>query len=442
MYKENDITELKREYTDEIKRTVVAFANTNGGTIYIGIEDDGAPCGVNNVDDTIKKITQSCLNSIKPDITMFFKVENITIEEKDIVKVTVLSGSDKPYYLAEKGLKPNGVLIRVGACTVPSSEDYIKKLIKTTDNDKYIEGLSIEQDLTFEYANGVFEKQGVVFDKSKFSTLGITDKNGAFTNLGLLISDQCNHTIKVAIFEGVTKSIFRDRKEFSGSIFKQLDDVSQYLEINNKTHATFEGLTRIDKQDYPSRAIREALLNAVVHREYSYSGSTLINLYDDRLEFVTLGGVVQGLTLESIMQGVSQTRNDNLAKIFYRIKFVEAYGTGIARIMDEYTDCEMQPKITITDGSFSIVLPNKNYVGNNKMKAKQSEKANVDNITLQEQKVLNLFKQKEYITIEDIKNVAEVATTRAYKIINEMIEKKLLDKVKTKNGTGYIHKIQ
>ena len=99
----------------------------------------------------------------------------------------------------------------------------------------------------------------------------------------------------------------------------------------NKTEATFEGLTRKDERDYPTETIREALLNAVVHREYSFSGSTLINIYEDRIEFISLGGIISGLSLDSIMLGVSQSRNEKLANIFYRLHLIEAYGTGIKK---------------------------------------------------------------------------------------------------------------
>ena len=127
--------------------------------------------------------------------------------------------------------------------------------------------------------------------------------------MALLLSDQCETTIKVALFQGIDKEIFRDRKEFSGSILKQLEDVYEFIDLVNRTKASFSGLNRTDKRDYPEEAVREALLNSVVHRDYSFSASNLINIYEDRMEFVSLGGLVSGLELESIFLGVSQSRN-------------------------------------------------------------------------------------------------------------------------------------
>ena len=120
--------------------------------------------------------------------------------------------------------------------------------------------------------------------------------------------------------------MFRERREFGGSIIKQMEDVYQFIDLNNKTMATFSGLDRTDTRDYPEAAVREAWLNCLAHRDYSFSGSTIINIYDDRLEFVSLGGLVTGLSLESIFLGVSQSRNPNLAALFYRMGLIESYG--------------------------------------------------------------------------------------------------------------------
>lgn len=115
-----------------------------------------------------------------------------------------------------------------------------------------------------------------------------------------MLSDQYEITTKVALFQGTDKEQFRDRKEFTGSILKQLEDVYQFIDLVNKTKATFSGLNRTDKRDYPEEAVREALLNSIVHRDYSFSGSNLVNVFEDRIEFVSLGGLVSCLELKSI----------------------------------------------------------------------------------------------------------------------------------------------
>ena len=147
-----------------------------------------------------------------------------------------------------------------------------------------------------------------------------------------MLSDQCVHIIKLAVFEGSWKSVFRDRAELSGSLLKQLEDAYAYIDRYNRIRAEFEGLDRIDRRDYPADALREALLNAIVHRDYSVSVSTLISIFDDRIEFVTIGGLIRGISYDDIMLGVSALRNRHLANVFYRLKLIEAYGTGLLKI--------------------------------------------------------------------------------------------------------------
>ena len=356
--KENINIEFKKEFTTELKKEVVAFANTNEGTIYIGIDDFGNIIGIKNVDEVLNQVVLSIRNSIKPDITMYCNSKIERIENKDVIIIQVQRGALRPYYIAEKGLKPSGVYVRQGSSSVPASEENIRQMIKETDGDSYEKLRSLNQDLTFDYTKKIFEKNALSFGLSQKKTLGLIGEDDLYTNLALLLSDQCNHTLKVAVFEGIEKNIFKDRKEFKGSLLKQVTEAYEFINLLNKTEATFEGLTRKDERDYPTETIREALLNAVVHREYSFSGSTLINIYEDRIEFISLGGIISGLSLDSIMLGVSQSRNEKLANIFYRLHFIEAYGTGIKKIFTNYEKYNMKPIIRAEVGAFQVVLPN------------------------------------------------------------------------------------
>lgn len=436
MFSESEKLELKREYTDDIKKTVIAFANGDGGKIYVGIADDGEVIGVDNPDKVMNKITNSCIDNISPDIVMFLNIETIILNKKFVLKVSVKSGSNKPYYLTKKGIKENGVLIRLGSSTVPSSMEYIKKTIMENDGKKYIELLSSNQDLSFKYTENVFKENNIQFNSKKYSTLGITDINGLYTNLGLLLSNENKHNIKVAIFQGNDMSIFRDRKEFGDSIFEQLENVLNYLDFYNKTYATIEGLKRNDKRDYPSKAIRESILNAIIHRDYSFSGSILIRLFDNRLEIMSLGGLVNNLSIDAISQGISQSRNEKLANIFYRLKLVESYGTGIPNIFSEYKDEPIKPEIKITDSSFLIILPNRNYKNDEK---KDNNNINEDSmfVDVQHKKVIDLIKKYNVIKKEQIMTELKISIVRAYQIINKMISKKIIRKIKVGKSSYY-----
>ena len=299
-------------------------------------------------------------------------------------------------------------------------------MIKETDGDSYEKLRSLNQNLTFDYTEQIFKKNNLVFGLSQKKTLGLIGEDDLFTNLALLLSEQCNHTLKVAVFEGIEKNIFKDRKEFKGSLLKQVTEAFEFINLLNKTEATFEGLIRKDERDYPVEAIREALLNAVIHREYSFSGSTLVNIYEDRIEVVSLGGIVYGLSLDSIMLGVSQSRNEKLANIFYRLYLIEAYGTGIRKIFTNYERYNMKPTIKAEVGAFQVVLPNIHY-------KKIEEKLLVDSLIKPlYTDILNFVTNKNGATRKEIEEYINFSQTRVITLLKEMLELNLIRKEKDK----------
>ncbi len=408
---ESEKTEFKSAFTEEIYKEVIAFANTDGGIIYVGIDDRGNAVGLLDADDELSRITNGIRDAIHPDVTMFV---HYTLQENGVIIIDIGEGTNKPYYLKGKGLKPNGVYVRQGASSVPASPDLIRRMIKDSDGDIFEEMRSIEQDLTFKYAQEVFDRYGVDFGPEKYRSLGITG-NGVFTNLGLIVSDQCPYTVKIAVFNDEERTVFRDSKEFRGSVFKQFDDAVNYLALCNKTSSVIKGIVRTDTRDYPEEAVREALLNAIVHRDYSFSGSIIINVNDDKTEFISIGGLLPGLTTDDIKLGISQPRNKKLAEIFYRLRLIESYGTGIRRIYKLYETCPAQPEITVTTGAFKITLPN--ITSANANEAKTS-----DRVTEQMERVLSVIREKGFISDSEIAELLGIKKTRVFNLTKEMTE--------------------
>ena len=427
MLYESETVELKEIYTSDLRKEIVAFANTNGGIIYVGVQDNGEIIGLNNADFVIQQISNSLRDSIRPDISMFTKIELLKEESKFFVKLIVDQGTKKPYYLSDKGLKPTGVYVRSGTSSAPASEDAIRKMIKMTDGDSFEANRSLVQELTFNKLDEEMKKRGLEFTEIQMKNIGILSSDGIYTNMGLLVSDQCRHSIKFAIFQGTDKLVFRDRKEFTGSLFTQLTDAYKTIDFYNGTKATFHDLLRSDERDYPEDAVREALLNAIVHRDYSFSGSTFINLYSDRLEMISLGGLVSGLSLEAAMLGASQPRNEKLAALFYRMKLIEAYGTGISKIISCYKGLPVQPEFENVEGAFRVVLPNIHAM----VLSTENEKY---------LPILRLFEKQEEITRSDVERTLGVGTTHAINTLKEMLDKDLICKVGNGRLTRYTAK--
>jgi ATP-dependent DNA helicase RecG len=412
---ENKNNEFKREYVDDIKKTVIAFANTEGGELLIGVDDEGNALGLHDAQDVLQRTLNAIRDTIRPDVTLFTECIVIEISGKQIVSVLVQRGTARPYYLRGKGVRPEGVFIRQGASSVPASEAAILAMIKETNGDHYERARSLNQQLTFDHANAAFTKKSVAFGESQMRTLHLIGEDGTFTNLALLLSGQCVHTIKVAVFDGDSKSVFRDRREFVGSLFLQLEDVYDFIDRHNNLRSEFSGLDRIDKRDYPTDAIREALLNALVHRDYGLSPATLISIFDDRIEIVTIGGLMKGVSLNDIMLGVSALRNPYLADVFYRLNLIEAYGTGIPKIIDSYRNFDVQPKIELSDNAFKISLPNTNFVIENTLQLDEREK-----------QVLDLFGNSVFITRAEVQATLGISQATAISLLKDMLNKELL----------------
>lgn len=417
---ETENIEFKAQFAEDIYKEVIAFANTDGGVVYVGIDNDGNAVGLKNVDQEYTRITNGIRDAIMPDVTMFVR---FSIQDNKVVRITVSEGTNKPYYLRGKGLKPSGVFVRQGTSSVPASPEQIRQMIKESDGDTFEEMRSMEQDLSFDAAANAFKKYGVPFGAEKYRALGITQKNDElFTNLALIISDQCAHTTKVAVFGDDSNTVFKDNKEFGGSVFTQLEDTFNYLMLCNRTQATFKGLERIEKQDYPEEALREALLNALVHRDYSFSGSIIINVNDARMEFISIGGLLPGLSTDDIRIGISQPRNKNLAEMFHRLRLIESYGTGIRRIFKLYENCPVQPKIEATPNAFKMVLPNMNAAP-----AAAPKQASL--VTAQMQKVLDYISEHGQITDEEVQSLLGIKKTRAFELIKKMREMELVQMI-------------
>lgn len=426
---ESKVMEYKREYTEDIRCAVLAFVNTEGGVIQIGVEDDGRVCGVRDPDGTMLRLGNMLRDAIRPDVTLFTECAVVEIEGKPVISVTVQRGTARPYYLAGKGIRPEGVYVRQGSASVPASETAILQMIRETGGDSYEEARSLNQLLSFEKTKEAFEKAGVGFGEAQLRTLGFVGSDGMFTNLALLLSEQCVHSLKLAVFEGSVKTVFRDRRELSGSLLGQLEEAYAYIDGFNRLRAEVVGLERVENRDYPPEALREALLNAVVHRDYAISGPTLISVFDDRIEIVSIGGLVRGVSYEDILLGISVLRNEKLANVFYRLRLIEAYGTGLLKIRECYADSAVKPKIEISDHAFRITLPNRNF---RPAEAKETRRP-AEDMPVRSQKerteyILRMLASGGSLSRRDVERAFAISQRAAGNLLKKLVEEGLLER--------------
>lgn len=399
------------------RKEIIAFANCDGGKLYIGVQDDGMVIGVKDADAVALQVSNMVRDAIKPDLTMFLHYETLEVEDKYVVSIDIQRGTERPYYIAKKGLRPEGVYVRQGYSSVPATDTMIRYMIKETDGDRFDKMRSLNQDLTFQAAEKEFSMRGISFGIKQMQTLKMLNSDGIYTNLALLLSEQCMHTIKVVVFQDTDQNIFKDRHEFTGSLVQQLNDVYSYIDLQNQTRAVFDKLHHIDTRDYPEVAVREALLNVLVHRDYGFSASALVNIYTDRIEFVSVGGLLPGIELEDVMVGLSICRNQNLANVFYQLGLIEAYGTGIHKIMKAYEQIGKMPLIETTNNAFKITLPNINY----NLEFKKS-----DPIASDEERIIDFVIRNGGIVRVNVEAQFGISASSASRMLRKMVEKGIL----------------
>lgn len=442
LFQESETVELKEVVVDDIKKEIVAFANCDGGKLYIGVQDDGTVIGLDNPDGVALQISNMARDAIKPDVTMFLHYETVEEEGKKIVSVVIQRGTDRPYYIAKKGMRPEGVYVRQGYSSVPATDTAIRRMIKETDGERFEAMRSLNQELTFETVKREFQLRDVDFGSQQMRTLKLIDNDGLYSNLALLLSDQCAHTVKVAVFQGTDSMIFKDRREFTGSLIQQMNEVYDFIDFRNQIRASIEKLLRIDIRDYPEIAVREALLNLLVHREYSFSASALISIYTDRIEFVSIGGLMPGIDLEDVMMGISICRNQDLANVFYRLHLIEAYGTGIGKIMKAYEGIAGKPTIETTKNVFKIILPNINakheVTGAPGGQTEAMTDSEVEKLLGdEERKILEYARNHDAITKNDAVGLLEVSTSTAARLIRKLVKHNLLKQNGKARNTYY-----
>lgn len=375
---ESEHIELKRTVTERICKTVIAFANCSGGSIYIGIDDFGNVIGIDDIDGEMLRLSNMLNDSIEPSVSDLVEIMPVELDGKMIILTSVEAGNDRPYYLKSKGLVPAGVFTRLGPATVPVDRRGIRTMILQTNGISFETEHCNEQNLTFEYARRTFDAHDIPFDEVTLRNLGIIGRDGFYTNLGLLISDQNPYPLRCASFNDDALAEIINRIDCEGSIFRQAEEAEAFLNVSNGLRSYFVPgkLERIDKLDYPTIAIREGILNTIIHREYDMRVDTLIKMSRTEIRFTNLGGL-EGISVEDAIDGLTEARNPLLRQLFYRLNIVEALSTGLQRIFQQYKAEELTPTVRSDNNRFYLSLPNVNTTRNPYLSLKRNDGPNL-----------------------------------------------------------------
>ncbi len=346
--KENRFLEFKSEVSNSFLKTVSAFSNIGTGTIKFGYNDDGSVCGISNIDKTCLDIENKINDSITPNPNFKFELDynNKTID------LIVYEGLNKPYLYKSKAYKRNDT------ATIEMDHLELQRVILEGKN-MYFEELPYDGKLEFNYLKKIFkEKLNVELNIDIFKTLGLIDKNGKYNNAAAILADQNNFSGIDIIKFGDNINEIMDRGTLNGkSIFEQYDFAFDYYN-KNYVYELIDGPERKVIHKIPENAFREALANALIHRTWDDTPNIRISMLKDRISITSPGGLLSSVSKEEYLNGqVSKLRNPIIAHIFFRLKMIEMFGTGILRIKDLYKKLPVQPEFKIYDNSITVDLP-------------------------------------------------------------------------------------
>ena len=359
-------------------KTVVAFANGKGGRIIFGIDDKtrevvGIPEDkvFREIDAITNAISDSCEPTIIPDVYL----QNIN--DKPVIVAEIRTGRRKPYYIKAEGLE-NGVYIRVSGTTRPADRDMSRELYYECDARSFDSIIRRDIEVTDEDIKSLCEQMkevAIANCKSNLQRSAVKDvTKNVLLSWGILKKDAyiyltgqggLRSMIQCAVFKGTTRAVFLDRRNYEGPLWKQVEEAVQFVLRNIRMGCRLEGVYRQDIYELPPDSIRELIVNAVMNCSYIQNSNIQVAIYDDRLEITSPGGLLPGVTIELMKEGFSKIRNRSLANAFAYMNLVEAWGSGIPKLMQamqeyglrepEFIDMEVAFRINLYRGQNEVI---------------------------------------------------------------------------------------
>lgn len=407
--------EYKSTLTNKLKREIVSFLNTDGGTIYLGVDDKTLkPLKISDKQkhEWEEKLNHWYTNAFYP--TPFSLID--IYPNNEIFTIKIKAGRHKPYAIESEGFSPKGVYIRYGSSAVKATNEQIKRMLQqNSKSGEFDSEESSDQNLTFSSLQKRANNKNVIFN---IKALHMLKNPEVYNNAAFLVSDQNKVITKAAIYQGTNVTEFRDKQKFKGSLISQINELLNYIKLNNHTNIKISGdPQRHETKDYPDAAVREAIVNAFAHRDYLLHSNIKVELFDDHLEILSPGGIPDGLTLEEVKDGMTAVRNPQLVHILDKLKYIENYGTGIRRIYEAYRETDKIPEFEVRANSFKVLLPNVNYTSDIK------EKNNSYKPEVSEESVLDILNKNGEQTRKEIEQILETSPYHVRKILSNLIDK-------------------
>ncbi|MBQ3648324.1 MAG: putative DNA binding domain-containing protein [Spirochaetia bacterium] len=428
--------ELPQETSKWIK-TIIAFANGAGGKFVIGVNNKRQIKGIPTSTDIFELkdgIADTIGQLCEPQI--MFDVYQESVDDKTLIIIQVFPGNSTPYYLKSLG-KESGTFIRLGATTrnadlTTLDELELRKKRKTYDELPNLDLEVTDSDINY-LCKDFFKRTGKIFSKETLQNLHLFNKKDGelvATNAYAIFLGKYDYLsrIQCARFKGTDRVNFIDKKDFAGPLLEQVENAYNFVLGHINMGITIDGLYRKEKYELPEKAIRELILNAVIHRNYMMNSSVQVAVYDDRLEVSSPGSLYGTLTLAEALGGRSSIRNKVIAEVCDKLEVVEGWGTGLRRIIDSCKEMGIaQPEFLEIGDLFRINFYRPSYIArDNKttINVKSGDKATI-NMSYQE-KIIAYVAEHPFVKTQDIALHIGLKLTRTKEYIYQLVEEEKL----------------
>ncbi|MFC6200399.1 ATP-binding protein [Lactiplantibacillus nangangensis] len=431
---EDEVTEYKESFNEKCKKEIAAFLNGNNTAyIYLGVADKSrrvthtyTEMELHNIEEQLGRWLSSSIYYPSPVglVQIYYNHGLLCLE--------IRPGKFKPYFLDDKAY------VRNGSESIKASPERVTKMIASQSLGTFDVSESPIQNVSFDSVRLRFKKQNLLF---KPKSLGFYDSRAKFTNAALLMSDQNPFLVKIAVFDGLTVEQFKNRRQLSGSLLSQIDDALTFIDLNNPLAAQITGSPqRTEQRSYPNVAVREAVVNAIVHRSYFSQSPVQIEVFDDRLTILSPGPLPGGMQLEAVLDGQTLPRNPQIVKTLNKLKYVEDYGTGIRRILSSYASTGRKPIFVAKEDYVKVTLPNLNY--QESLSGPEDinglETAGVAIFFESREKIVAYLKSHVSITRSTTEVLLNISGTQANRYLKRLVAENVLEKIGAGPATKYV----
>ncbi|MGN1268907.1 MAG: RNA-binding domain-containing protein [Candidatus Aphodocola sp.] len=420
--------EFKVKLTDKFEEEVISFLNTNGGNIYLGVNDKGDIVGINgNIDLLQRTIKDRIKDNIMPSTLGLYDVIVLEKDNKKYIKVIIAKGNERPYYLKGMGMTPDSCFIRVGSSIQSMSSEMINNEFSKRTRNSLKNIVSPKQDLTFSQLKIYYEEKGFSINNNFLKQLDLYTDDGKYNYNAYLLADNNSISIRFGKYDGINSVNLIENEDFGNCcIIKATKNILNKLEIENKTFTKIEYPERKEIKMYDYIAVREAVVNAIVHNDWSNEYSPKFEIFSDRLVISSNGGIQDNTTKEEFLEGFSLPKNKELMKVFNDLDLVEQMGTGIIRILQSYN----KDSFEFFPNFIRVTFP----FNENKFKTNTKEIKN-NNLTEIQNSIIGLMLDSPTITQETLARLLDVNIRTIQRNIKTLIDVGLIERIgATKKG--------